>query len=68
MLMTRLIASFDSTTYQYEHDFNDEKLYFGTAGFYASFIASKGGAVWFATHKHVFSDSCVKSLEKAIKE
>ncbi len=30
--------------------------------------ASKGGAEWFATHKHVFSDSCVKSLEKAIKE
>lgn len=67
-LMTRLMVSFDSATYQFEHDSYDEELYLGKAGFYATFITSKGRAEWFGAHKHVFSDSCVKNQEKAIKE
>jgi hypothetical protein len=63
MLMTRLIASFSATTYQYEQGSYDEGLYWGTASFYASFNASPGGAEWFMKSKNLFSKSAVEKLE-----
>jgi len=63
MLMTRLIASFDATTYQYLHGAYDEELYWGTAVFYSSFVSSKGGAEWFEIGKAPFSSACIQNLE-----
>ena len=65
MLMTRLIASFDATTYQYSHRAYDENLYWGTANFYYRFITSPGGAKWWDDYKALFSKTCVNNLEKA---
>jgi hypothetical protein len=63
MLMTRLIASFAATTYQYEQGSYDEELFWGTVSFYAGFVASPGGAEWFEKRKHLFSKSAVQKLE-----
>ncbi len=63
MLMTRLIASFDSTTYQYLQGSYDEDLYWGTAVFYSSFIKSPGGSDWWKEAKVPFSNSCVQNLD-----
>ncbi len=67
MLMTRLIASFDATTYQYIHGSYEEELFWGTARFYNGFIASAGGGEWYATHKETFSANCRKALENPVK-
>ena len=63
MLMTRLIASFDSTTYQYLQGSYNQELYFGTAEFYSSFIKSPGGSEWWGKAKATFSKACVESLD-----
>jgi len=63
MLMTRLIASFDSTSYQYLHGAYDKELYWGTAQFYHQFITSPGGAQWWIENKSPFSQACVQALD-----
>ncbi len=63
MLMTRLIASFDSTTYQYLQGSYDEELYWGTAEFYSNFISSPGGSEWWETNKAPFSTACIENLD-----
>jgi len=68
MLMTRLIASFDSTTYQYSQGSNDEELYWGTAAFYSTFIKRPGGSQWWAREKAPFSKSCVENLDNPVRE
>jgi hypothetical protein len=65
MLMTRLMASFSATTYQFDHGVYDEELYWGMVGFYASYIQSPGGAEWFREGKSRLSQSCVNNLETA---
>jgi hypothetical protein len=68
MLMTRLIASFESTTYQYLQGSYDEVLYWGTAAFYSSFIKSPGGSEWWAKEKSPFSESCIKNLDNPTRK
>ncbi|MGK0224582.1 MAG: hypothetical protein ACI9ON_003838 [Limisphaerales bacterium] len=63
MLMTRLIASFDSTTYQFNNDAYDSDLYWGKCRFYSTFISSPGGAEWLTVRKNSFSDSCLENLK-----
>ena len=48
LLMTRLIASFDATTYQFQSRSFDAERYQGMAVFYSSFIATPGGSKWYA--------------------
>lgn len=62
MLMTRLIASFDTTTYQYSKGTYDYDLYWGTAKFFSSFVTSPGGAEWLLTREEAFSDVCLHHL------
>lgn len=66
MLMNRLIASFDATTYQYSKGAYDEELYWGTVEFYSTFISTPGGAEWFETGKAPFSKLCIKNLESQL--
>lgn len=62
MLMTRLFASFDTTTFQYTNGVFDDELYWGTARFYSKFITSPGGAEWFTAQRGVFSEASVRNL------
>jgi len=64
MLMTRIIASFDSTTFQYLKGAYDEELYRGTTLFYSRFIQSPGGSEWWAEAKEQFSKACRENLDK----
>jgi len=65
MLMTRLVASFDSTTYQFRHGAFDPERYEGTALFFASFISTPGGSKWYAEHGQIFPADTQASLAKA---
>lgn len=64
MLMTRLIASFDTTTYQYVNGAYDADLYRGGARFFSTFVTSPGGAEWMAMRGDVFSEACRQNLAK----
>ena len=47
MLMMRLFAALDTTTFHYEHDSYDDELYAGAIEFYAGFLTSPGGRQWY---------------------
>ena len=62
MLMTRLVASFDTTTFQHKNGAFDTDLYRGLARFMSSFTSSPGGAEWLETRSESFSDECLMNL------
>ncbi len=62
MLMTRLVASFDTTTFQHKNGAFDTDLYRGLARFMSSFTSSPGGAEWLETRAESFSDECLANL------
>ena len=62
MLMTRLIASFDTTTFQFKNGAFDAQLYWGLAKFMSTFTTSPGGAEWLETRIESFSDDCLENL------
>ena len=62
MLMTRLVASFDTTTFQHKNGAFDADLYRGLARFMSSFTSSPGGAEWLETRSESFSDECLMNL------
>ncbi len=64
MLMTRLIACFDTTTYQMQQGSYDAELYEGTAWFYSTFIATPGGSKWYAENRKIFSEAAQASLAR----
>ncbi len=66
LLMTRLIASFDTTTYQFEHGAYDSDLYEGMPAFYGSMVSTPGGRKWYEANRHVFSSAVQQRLEKVI--
>jgi hypothetical protein len=66
LLMTRLIASFDTTTYQFEHGAYDADLYGGLPAFYGSMVSTPGGRKWYEANRHVFSSAVQHRLEEAI--
>ena len=66
MLMTRLIASFDTTTYQFDHGAYDPELYQGMPGFFASFVSTPGGLEWYKASRDVFSAKAQSRLDEAI--
>ena len=68
MLMMRLAASFDATTYQFVHGAYDDELYEGSLKFYATFMASPGGQQWLAFRKESIGRVTLENLEKAIVE
>ncbi len=68
MLMARLIASFDATTYQYSHNAYDEEMYWGSAKFYSGFLYSPGGKEWLTSNRDNFSAEALKNLEKAYNQ
>ncbi|MEE8113300.1 MAG: hypothetical protein V3T23_02990 [Nitrososphaerales archaeon] len=68
MLMMRLAASFDSTTYQFVQGSYDEELYEGTLKFYATFVASPGGREWLNMRKESLTSITLANLERAIEE
>jgi len=65
LLMTRLIASFDATTYQYEQGAVPPKLYDGYAAFFASFVATPGGSAWYAKNRDLFLGETRRRLDAA---
>ena len=66
LLMTRLIASFDTTTYQFEHGAYDADLYVGLPAFYGSMVSTPGGRKWYEANRQVFSSAVQRRLEEAI--
>ena len=68
MLMARLMASIDSTSYQYRQGMVDDEIYEGTLTFYSQFVSSPGGAEWFAANKNFFSAETAAKLETATRE
>jgi len=65
LLMVRIIASFDSTTYQYEQGALPAELYEGYAAFFGSFVATPGGAEWYARNRNFFLAETRKRLDDA---
>jgi len=65
LLMTRLIASFDATTYQYEQGALPSQLYDGYAAFFSSFVATPGGSAWYARNRSLFLAETRKRLDCA---
>ena len=65
LLMTRLIASFDATTYQYEQGALPTQLYDGYAAFFSSFVATPGGSEWYARNRDMFLVETRKRLDGA---
>ena len=68
LLMTRLIASFDATTYQYEQGALPTQLYDGYAAFFSSFVATPGGSVWYERNRDLFLVETQKRLDGAAKQ
>jgi hypothetical protein len=66
LLMTRLIASFDTTTYQFEHGAYDADLYEGLPAFYGSMVSTPGGWKWYEANRHVFSTAVQQRLEEVM--
>ena len=66
LLMTRLIASFDTTTYQFEHGAYDSELYEGLPAFYGSMVSTPGGRKWYEANRYVFSTAVQQRLEEAM--
>ena len=67
LLMTRLIASFDATTYQFQSRSFDAERYQGMAVFYSSFIATPGGSKWYAEFGGFFAAATHESLVRALE-
>ena len=67
LLMARLIASFDATTYQYEQGALPSQLYDGYAAFFSSFVATPGGAAWYARNRDLFLNETKNRLDGAAK-
>ena len=65
MLMARLIGSFDTSTYQHQNGAYDDATYRRLTVFYTSFLSTPGGAEWYASRKHLFSDATQAALQNA---
>jgi hypothetical protein len=65
LLMTRLIASFDATTYQYVQGAVPTQLYNGYAAFFSSFVATPGGSAWYARNRALFLAETRRRLDGA---
>lgn len=63
LLMARLIASFDTTTFQYESGAYDAGLYQGLPAFYGSMLSTPGGRRWYEANRHLFRPSTQARLE-----
>ena len=62
LLMARLLASFDTTTYQFESGAYDAGLYSGLPEFYGSMLATPGGMRWYEANRHILSASAQAKL------
>ena len=66
LLMARLIASFDSTTFQYEHGTVPGEVYEGYAAFFSSFVATPGGSSWYLKNRDLFTAGTRNRLDGAV--
>ena len=55
LLMNRVIATFDSTTYQYEHGAVPTDLYDGLSKTFQAIVSTPGGSAWYLTNCESFS-------------
>lgn len=67
LLMARLIASFDTTTYQYESGAYDAGLYAGLPSFYGSMLATPGGRRWYESNRHIVTGSAQDRLDEFLR-
>ena len=68
MLMMRLAASFDSTTYQHVQGSYDDELYEASLKFYATFFSTPGGRDWLEMRKGSVTKTTLTNLERAIRQ
>ena len=68
MLMMRLAASFDATTYQHVQGSYDTELYQASLKFYATFFASPGGREWLEMRKGSVTPTTLTNLQGAIRQ
>jgi hypothetical protein len=64
MLMMRLFASLDSTTYHYQQKSYDKELFRGVMEFYSGFISSPGGRKWYQLRSNSISKDTRDKLER----
>jgi hypothetical protein len=55
MLMTRLVASFNTTTYHHQQGSYDDELYRACALYFSSFVATPGGSGWYDRTRELWS-------------
>ena len=68
MLMMRLAASFDATTYQHLQGSYDTELYESQLKFFATFFATPGGRDWLEIRKESITVATRTNLERAISK
>jgi hypothetical protein len=68
MLMMRLAASFDATTYQHEQGSYDAELYGAQIKFFATFFATPGGRDWLEMRKGSITQVTLSNLRSTILE
>ena len=67
LLIARLLASFDTTTYQFESGAYDAGLYAGLPAFYGSMVATPGGLRWYEANRHIFRSSTQSRLDEFLR-
>ncbi len=65
LLMTRLVDSFDTSTFQHKNGAYDDGMYRGLTIFVASFLSTPGGAEWYATRKNLISSASQTAIQNA---
>jgi len=68
MLMFRLVGSYQTSTYQFVYGAFDVVLHRGLSTFVASFLATPGGAVWWAENRTDFDADTQRHLDVALAE
>ena len=66
MLMSRLMASIDTTSYQYREGMYEDEIYGSMLKFYGQLFSTPGGRSWFNANKHLCSAETLSRLEGAI--
>lgn len=65
MLMSRLLGSINTTSYQYHQGMYDDEIYENTLKFYKDLFSTPGGRAWFNANRHLFSAETVNRLDDA---
>jgi hypothetical protein len=68
MLMSRLIACIDTTSYQYREGMIDKEMYDRYVLFYSKFVSTPGGIEWLHRYQFSVSPETLAELKRSAKQ